>query len=229
MVNSDNSMSYSAAGFDAMVHKTLPYYETFHQETINLIKAMDLEPKCWLDTGCGTGTFAQKAVTAFPKTNFVLADPSKDMLSAAKRKLANIESERLRFLEPIATQNLIENNEKFDVITAIQAHHYLSPDERVKATKACFKLLNSSGTFVTFENIRPMTKEGVTVGKKYWGQFQLTQGRDKATVDAHLERFGVGYFPITIEEHLSLLRKTGFTAVEILWFSYMQAGFYCIK
>lgn len=34
---------------------------------------------------------------------------------------------------------------------------------------------------------------------------------------------------ITIEEHLTLLRNSGFRVVEILWRSYLQAGFYCIK
>jgi tRNA (cmo5U34)-methyltransferase len=37
------------------------------------------------------------------------------------------------------------------------------------------------------------------------------------------------FFPITVEEHLSLLKKMGFNAVELLWYSYMQAGFYCVK
>jgi tRNA (cmo5U34)-methyltransferase len=63
----------------------------------------------------------------------------------------------------------------------------------------------------------------------YWKHFQLSQGRDKETVEKHLQRFDVDYFPITVEEHLSLLRKTGFSTVEMLWLSYMQAGFYCVK
>ena len=48
-------------------------------------------------------------------------------------------------------------------------------------------------------------------------------------VDAHIQRFGVEYFPITISEHLRLLKECGFSTVEILWVSYMQAGFYAIK
>jgi len=48
-------------------------------------------------------------------------------------------------------------------------------------------------------------------------------------VENHLKRFNVEYFPINIEEHLSLLRKSGFSVVEMFWYSYMQAGFYCIK
>jgi len=44
-----------------------------------------------------------------------------------------------------------------------------------------------------------------------------------------MQRFDVEYFPINIEEHLKLLRKTGFRIVELFWYSYMQAGFYGIK
>jgi tRNA (cmo5U34)-methyltransferase len=90
-------------------------------------------------------------------------------------------------------------------------------------------LLTQRGVYVTFENIRPLTNEGITIGKEIWKNFQLSQGRDSTTVEKHLERFDVEYHPITIEEHLSILRKTGFSTVEMLWYSYMQAGFYAIK
>jgi tRNA (cmo5U34)-methyltransferase len=49
------------------------------------------------------------------------------------------------------------------------------------------------------------------------------------TVEMHLNRFDVEYFPIKIDEHISLLNSSGFRVVEIFWRSYMQAGFYCIK
>ena len=48
-------------------------------------------------------------------------------------------------------------------------------------------------------------------------------------VKNEVQRFDVDYFPITIEEHLKLYRNCGFATVEILWFSCIQAGFYCIK
>ena len=53
--------------------------------------------------------------------------------------------------------------------------------------------------------------------------------RGKSAAASHIKRFGVEYFPVSIEEHLSLLRETGFKSVELLWFSYLQAGFYAIK
>jgi tRNA (cmo5U34)-methyltransferase len=47
--------------------------------------------------------------------------------------------------------------------------------------------------------------------------------------EPHFERFDSEYFPITIEEHLKLLRACGFKTVGLFWYSYMQAGFYGIK
>jgi tRNA (cmo5U34)-methyltransferase len=223
----DNSTPHSTATYDAQVRNTIPHYDDFHEQTINLIKAMHLQPRTWLDTGCGTGTLAEKAMKAFPNTQFTLADPSAQMLDAAKNKLKN--ALNVRFLNASATQNLVLQKEEFDAITSIQSHHYLSPNERMKATAVCFELLSPRGVYVTFENIQPATPKGMAIGKENWKLFQLSKGRDKCVVEEHLQRFGVEYLPITVKEHISLLKKTGFSTVELLWYSYMQAGFYCIK
>jgi tRNA (cmo5U34)-methyltransferase len=159
----------------------------------------------------------------------VLADPSEKMLLTARKKLAHLQSDRVEFLKPVTTQGLGHLGEKFDVVTAIQSHHYLSSNERAKATEVCFELMQQGGLYVTFENVRPMTTEGIVIGKEYWKHFQLSKGRDAATVEHHLCRFDTEYFPITILEHFSLLKKTGFSVTELLWYSYMQAGLYSIK
>jgi len=214
--------------YDEEIRTILPYYDSFHQETINLIEAMNLNPAIWLDTGCGTGTLVEMALKHFPITKFVMADPSAEMLEEARKKLCG--SDRITFLKPNSTQDLTRGVIGTpDVITAIQSHHYLSKEDRIKVTKVCYDLLDEGGIYVTFENIRPMTEIGVAIGKRYWKRFQLSRGRDPETVENHLKRFDTMFFPTTVEEHLSLLRKIGFNVVELLWYSCTQAGFYCVK
>ena len=225
-----NSTPHLPEDYDDRISGMLPYYFSFHQETINFIKSFPSIPKVWMDTGCGTGSLVNKATEEFPDTKFLLLDPSEGMLEQAKEKLSSLPARNMEFLRASPTQEFSQKlEEKPDVITAIQCHHYLNREGRAKATGMCYNLLKDGGVYITFENIRPLTEEGVTIGKRYWGNFQLTHGRSKEEIENHLERFDTEYFPLTVEEHLELLRKTGFKTVELFWYSYMQAGFYCIK
>ncbi len=216
--------------YDTNVSSIIPFYSCFHQETINFIKSMPSIPRIWLDTGCGTGSLVNKAIEEFPATKFLLLDPSEGMLTQARKKLSSCPVDRLEFLKASSTQEFSQElEEKPDIITAIQCHHYLNREGRARSTGVCYNLLNDGGVYITFENIRPSTEEGILAGKRYWRNFQLTHGRTDNEIKEHLERFDTEYFPITVEEHLELLRETGFRTVELFWYSYMQAGFYCIK
>jgi tRNA (cmo5U34)-methyltransferase len=230
MQKNDNSSSHRSEVYDLQITDTIPYYESFHDETLNIVKIILQEPKIWLDTGCGTGTLVKKAIKYFNNTNFILADPSVEMLDLARSKLSKYPQEKLNFLKPMETSKIfLDDNFKPDVITAIQAHHYMSREDRIKTTKICHSLLNDDGVYITFENIRPATGKGVEIVKKYVENFQIKKGRDIETVENNLKRFDVEYFPIKVDEHHLLLEKTGFKVVEMFWMSYMQAGFYCIK
>ncbi|MDM7919538.1 MAG: class I SAM-dependent methyltransferase [Methanosarcina sp.] len=227
---SQNATPHLPEDYDAQISHVLPYYSFFHQETIRLVKSLPSSPKIWLDTGCGTGSLVNKAIEEFLDTKFLLLDPSEGMLEQAKGKLSFYPEEKVEFLKASSTQEFSQElEEKPDVITAIQCHHYLSREERSRATGVCYDLLKEGGIYITFENIRPMTEEGITIGKRYLGSFQSAHGRKEKEIRKHLERFDTEYFPITVEEHLKLLRETGFRTVELFWYSYMQSGFYCIK
>lgn len=233
-MSNDNKTPYKSELYDTHVLETLPYYTSYHIETINLVKSLSKEPDIWLDTGCGTGTMVKIALEHFRHTKFFIVDPSEGMLDEARDKLINNSDNhlkpRVKILKPSPTQEFSQEFEKSpDIITAIQCHHYLNNDDRKKAVKVCYENLKEGGIFVTFENIRPLTEKGVKIGKENWKNFQLARGKDNEEVNQHLSRFDSEYFPLTIEEHLKLLRETGFETVELLWYSYMQAGFYAIK
>ena len=225
-----NSTPYLPEDYDTHISGVLPYYLSFHQETINLIKSLSFNPKVWMDTGCGTGSLVIKVIEEFSNTKFLLVDPSEGMLDQSRKKMLAYPTGRVEFLQASPTQEFTQNlKENPDIITAIQCHHYLSCEDRAKATRVCYDLLKEGGVYITFENIRPLTEDGISIGKRYWRNFQLSHGRDEKEIQKHLKRFDTEYFPITVEEHLELLRSTGFKIVELFWYSYLQAGFYCIR
>ena len=226
-MNTDNATAHASKNYDVQIRQTIPYYNAFHQQSIELVSVYNPHPHIWIDTGCGTGTLVLKCLPVFPHTQFVLADPSAQMLEIAKEKLSSY-APQVSLLSPVKTQNL-SLNQKADVITAVQSHHYLSRVERKQAVENCYDLLANAGIFIVFENISPESQTGIHLGKQMWGNHQIAGGKSMEEVQSHLERFGRSYYPISVAEHVALYKECGFRSVEILWYSYMQAGFYCIK
>ena len=72
MNKSDNASAHTSKSYDAEIRGTIPYYDSFHNETINLIKRIAKRPQLWIDTGCGTGNLVVKALDEFPETTFCL-------------------------------------------------------------------------------------------------------------------------------------------------------------
>jgi tRNA (cmo5U34)-methyltransferase len=126
----------------------------------------------------------------------------------------------------LATSQDLPDIGPFEVITAVQCHHYGGRDA---AVKRCFELLGEKGVLVVFENVRAETDEGHAVQRARWAEWQRAQGRDEETVKKHLAREGTQFHPIRPSEHLDLLKRTGFRVVELFFRAYGQAGFYAVR
>ena len=220
----DNRSAYNSNVYDANIINTLPYYREYHNQIMDLVRAMGLKDISWLDTGCGTGTLCSRVLEERDDVRFTLCDPSEQMLERAKEKL---QGRDIRFLN-VQSQDLTFDSE-FDVVTAVQCHHYLKPDARRTAVMNCCRALKENGVFVTFENIKMTTGESDSIALKRWENFLSDHLNDPEKVAHHMNRRGVEVFPITIEEHIKLLRECGFKSVDVLWTSYLQASFWAIK
>ena len=175
MNNQDNTTPHTSSDYDRHVRQTIPFYETMHREAVDLVHRAMPGASCWLDTGCGTGYLVELALPLFPQTQFLLADPSTPMLEQAARRFQDLDASRLRFLDPVTSQDLLSHLDGAvpQVVTAMQVHHYLQPSERRRAVEACYRVLADDGLFVTFENIAPRTDAGIRLGLDRWGRFQI--------------------------------------------------------
>ncbi|MCR5803306.1 MAG: class I SAM-dependent methyltransferase [Clostridia bacterium] len=220
----DNKSAYNSGVYDKNIVSTLPYYREYHNQIIDLMRALNKTDIDWLDTGCGTGTLAACVFEERDDVRFTLCDPSEQMLGVAKDKL---QGRDIRFMN-MPSQELTFDSE-FDIVTAVQSHHYLMPDERRKALGNCFNALRSGGILVVFENIKMTTDDSDKITLKRWENFLSDHLGDPEVVKMHIDRRGVEVHPITIEEHVKLLREVGFRSADILWTSYLQAGFWAVK
>jgi len=220
----DNTTPHAASDYEREVLRTVPFHEEILAQAIETGLAARLAPRFWLDTGCGPGKLVELA-KARCSAQFTLADPSQEMLAIARTRNPHLPPER--FLH--APSQDLPDVGPFDVITAIQCHHYGNSDARERAVARCFERLAPGGAFVVFENVRAESDAAQAMVRERWLMWLRRQGHDDAGARALIAREGTKYFPIRVSEHLEVLRRAGFSLVELIWRSYAQAGFVCTK
>lgn len=220
-----NKTPFNSNDYDSQVRKVIPFYDSIYEQIIELIKVYHGDKQIsLLDTGCGSGNMAIAANDSLNISELVLCDPSQDMLDIAAERTSGIKCEFRR----TGSQQL-DLEEHFDVVTAIQSHHYFDKETRKAAVANCYRALKKDGLFICFENTAPFTEQGKEIMLDRVAAFGLKAGRAPEAVISHRARYGTEFFPLNISEHLKLLNDTGFRTAEIFWHSYMQSGFYAIK
>ncbi len=223
MVN-DNTTPIAAKEYDEQINNTIPYYTEFYRQILDVVEQCGFSEMDWLDLGCGTGHMEKLALKIFSDVKFVLVDPSEQMLEQAREKLKD---ESIEYICSSSTS--INYKDRFDVVTAIQSHHYMQEEDRIRATEYVYRALKKGGIYLNFENVVPEEEEVKQSELLRWGRYQQRHGKSKEEAKAHNARCGVNYFPLTVAQHIKLLKKVGFKKVHVFWYSYMQMGIYGVK
>lgn len=224
MDKNNNPTAFDAAEYDEKIKRTLPYYDEFFAQIISVVKTSSDTSADWLDIGCGTGRMYVETVGKIPINRFVFCDCSPEMLKVAENRFYGVGREfMLKDMREITFEG------EFDIVTSVQAMHYLKPEQRYVAVKNCFNALKPNGIFINFENFSPDSKAGERLAMERWRIYQLANGKSETECAVHLSRYKKEYFPITVSEQLEIMKNAGFAAAEILWLSYMQAGFIGVK
>ncbi len=220
----DKITAFEASDYDKKIKQTLPYYEDFYEQIIGLVKAYNENKLEWLDVGCGTGKMATVAFENVKIKRFTFCDCSSDMLEIAQERFAYSNAEF-----SLCDVRKMKYSSEFDVVTAVQVNHYFKKEERRIALQKCYEALKENGLFITFENFAAFSDLGKEIYLNKWKKYQMKKGKSSEKCNQHVERYGKEYFPITLTEHMELMRECGFRAVEILWLSNMQIGIWGVK
>lgn len=204
---------------------TVPGYNALLSEVVDIVRSIGIKPRYWIDTGCGTGNLASRAISVFDDTQFIFADPSPEMISAAKKKMNG--NMRCSYVTK-GTEQLSMGDETIDVISAVLCHHYYGADERKTATENCYRLLKEGGAYITIEHVKH-SDDSAKISKERWKLFLMDKGRTEEEAEGYLSRFGTVFFPIAAEEHIALLKECGFRTAGMFWYTCSDVGVYGIK
>lgn len=220
----DNISAFNTMEYNSKIKQTLPYYDEFYKQVIELVKTFHSGAVRWLDVGCGTGKMGSVAFENVALEKFVFSDCSEKMIKIVKERF---DFENTEFV--VCDAKELDYVNEFDVITAIQVNHYMNETSRKAALMKYYAALKNNGLFISFENFAPFTDLGKSIYLERWKRYQLEQGKSLEECNKHIERYGKEYFPISLSENIELMKNCGFKIVEILWLSNMQVGIWGIK
>ena len=204
--------------------KRIVGYEELTKKVSDIISENVPAPRIWLDTGCGTGGLIRTNLDRFPRTQFVLADPSSDNIETAKQ-LMNGEQRCLYVTVPTDGLNFGEST--LDVVTAMFCHHYYSDiEDKKKAVANCFRMLKKDGLFITAEHVRHEDQDSAD---EKWIQFMTGAGLPEEFAKEMVSRRDKEYFPLTEAAHVELLKACGFTDIRVFWSTCSDIGLVALK
>lgn len=221
---SANSLAFDVSEYEEKIEKTVPYYNEFYKQIIDIVDTLEVKNIHWLDIGCGAGKMAEVAYKSLDIDEFAFCDISEEILHIAKERFKNKNS---KFI--LKSAEKIDFYDTYNIVTSIMVNHYFSDTVRERVIRNCYESLKTGGIYISFENFAPNTEFGKSMQLKRWKRFQITNGKSEKEAESHINRYGVNYFPITVLSHLKVLKKCGFNNCEIIWLSGMQAGCIGIK
>jgi tRNA (cmo5U34)-methyltransferase len=216
---------------ESRIRKNLGSTEDFREAVEQMADAAyALRPnaKKILDVGCGFGHLAMNLMDRFQKTNFTLLDYQERMIQNAKIRTAGLTSGNIFFMqEDMRTVEIPTRS--FDIITSINALHFLSFNEFIKILPKFKRWLARKGVlliggFVGHGN----PKIGTVQSQRWLEHIEVTHHAKRA---ADLDRMFPNVFNqnTSVTLQMDVLKDTGFVEVELLYKRYCTGAYYAIK
>jgi tRNA (cmo5U34)-methyltransferase len=168
-----------------------------------------------LDVGCGAGNYSLKLLQALPALDVTLVDLSWPMLTRAQQRTVAAGAQSVRLVHGDIREVAL-GDAPFDVIVAAAVFHHLRTDEEWEAVFAkLFHSLVPGGSLWIFDLV---DSEVASVRAAMWRRYgtYLESLRGPAYRDEVLAYVEKEDTPRPLTYQLDLLRRVGFSAVEVL-------------
>lgn len=212
-----------AEAFDTVIKNLIPYYEQMVLAVINSIPFNSQERISVLDLGCGTGTIANAVKIAYPDSIITCVDISDKMLNVASGKIPDaifIESDFYNFVFP----------QKYNVIvSSLALHHLVTKTDKLDFYHKIYDGLNASGVFINADVVLASTDSLQDVYMTQWKNFMLRNVTSFEVENKWIPSYHTEDRPISMLEHLCMLKETGFDNMDIVWKYYNFCVFMATK
>ncbi|MDO8445301.1 MAG: class I SAM-dependent methyltransferase [Deltaproteobacteria bacterium] len=225
----DRFKAEEAANYDEAIRRRIPLYREIQTLMTSLLPFPKKEYLRVLDLGCGTGETSISLLKEYPLARITGIDSSHDMLEAARKKVKHT-TWRVDFLcqdirevrsweSGVGSPLFCEGG--FDVIVSAFSLHFLNEDEKEEILRKCLALLKDGGMFIDSEAVLSPSEKVYNMYMDKWKDFMRSNGFSDEEIGSHILKFLRDVKPMTVDNQLGLMRKTGFRDVEC-YFKYLN-------
>lgn len=181
-----------------------------------------------LDIGCGAGNYTLKMLSKLPGLHCTLIDLSQPMLNKALTRVSGVAHNEVTIIQgDIREIDLAENH--YDIILAGAVLHHLRDNADWEFVfNKLFKVLTTGGCLMISDLVMQDTEVMSNFVWERYGDYleQIGGAGYKSKVLSYIEKEDS---PRSLNYQLDLMKKTGFTSVEILHKNVCFAAYLGIK
>ena len=221
----------TAVVFDDMLERSVPYYDEIQRMVGELASDFAAPGKCVYDLGCSTGTTLLHIARAVPQDvplKFVGIDSSPEMLELARQKLG-----RATLTQPFELRHSdLNHGVRIDdacVVMLILTLQFIRPLYRESLMRSIHEGLADRGCLILVEKV---LGQDSTLNRLFiQHHYEMKRGRGYSELEISQKREALEnvLVPYRLEENRDLLRKVGFSAVDVFFKWYNFCGIVAIR
>jgi len=219
----------TAAVFDDMVSRSVPYYDEIQRMTTELCADFAQPGTNLYDLGCATGTtFMLLDDLVDPDVRFVGVDNSADMLDQARGKLSGLSSGR-QFDLIEADLHSPFGMENASVVLLVLTLQFVRPLCRDKLIRRVVDAIPENGALILVEKLTSSHTMLNRLFIKYYYDYKKRNGYSEVEIAQKREALENVLIPYRPEENHEMLQEVGFRHCEEFFRWYNFAGFVAVK
>jgi tRNA (cmo5U34)-methyltransferase len=221
----------TAAVFDDMLERSVPFYPEIQRMTSELAVDFAADGSAIYDFGCSTCTSFLELAKGLPddlSVRFVGIDSSREMLEVAKEKLAH---ENFRYPVELRCEDLDRGTvvEDCSVALLVLTLQFVRPLRRDALIKRIYEGMREDGCLILVEKVLGESSTFNRLFIKHYYEMKKRNGYSETEIAQKREALENVLVPYRLEENKDLLKAQGFRHVDVFFKWYNFCGILAMK
>ena len=201
-----------AKSYDDVILRLIPNYTLMVDALVSAIPFDRDRAFSLLDLGCGTGTVSKAVRDRFPSVQVTCVDIAENMLEIANVKLGG-SAELIR-----ADFHDFEFPQEYAVIASSLALHHLETDrDKLSFYRKIFSALSQGGMFINIDVVLGSDDALTELYMRKWKDFMVQNISMEEVKNKWLPNNRAEDRPASLISHLSMLKESGFSCMDVIY------------